>query len=73
MNTIKVPKEQPGSQMDQMADNICSKLTLVDLAGSEKEDEDDWVMDKHRLEGSNINKSLLALGNCIKILSERKV
>lgn len=44
---------------------------MVDLAGSEKEDEDDCIMNKHRLEGSNINKSLLALGNCIKILSER--
>lgn len=52
--------------------SIYSKLTLVDLAGSEKEDEDDKVQDKHRLEGSNINKSLLALGNCIKILSESK-
>lgn len=42
------------------------------MAGSEKEDEDDCIQNKHRLEGSNINKSLLALANCIKILSESK-
>lgn len=44
----------------------------MDLAGSEKEDQEDCVQNKHRLEGSNINKSLLALGNCIKILSQSK-
>lgn len=42
------------------------------MAGSEKEDEDDCIQNKQRLEGSNINKSLLALGNCIKILSQSK-
>jgi len=45
-----------------------SKLCLVDLAGSER-----GGMEKgaRREEGANINKSLLALGNCINILSDR--
>ena len=51
---------------------ICdiSKLTLIDLAGSERAA---YTNNKGlRLrEGANINKSLLALGNCINALSKK--
>lgn len=47
-----------------------SKLSLVDLAGSERA-----ATTENRglrmLEGGKINRSLLALGNCINILSDR--
>lgn len=46
-----------------------AKLLLVDLAGSEK-----LIGDNKNLrnkEGSNINKSLLALGNCINLLADK--
>ena len=46
------------------------KLTIIDLAGSEKTNFE--ARSKGLLEGSNINKSLLALGNCINILSDKK-
>jgi len=47
-----------------------SKLSLIDLAGSE------WAAIANntgawQVEGANINKSLLALGNCINILSDK--
>lgn len=46
------------------------KLSLVDLAGSERA-----AVTQNRgqrlLEGANINRSLLALGNCINALSEK--
>ena len=46
-----------------------SKLSLIDLAGSERA-----AVTENRgirmLEGANINRSLLALGNCINILSD---
>ncbi|KAL4511582.1 hypothetical protein ABPG72_012427 [Tetrahymena utriculariae] len=48
---------------------LTSKLCLVDLAGSERA----AVTENKGLrlqEGANINKSLLALGNCINILSD---
>ncbi len=48
---------------------IQSKLTMIDLAGSERAS-----VTKNRgirlKEGANINRSLLALGNCINILSD---
>ena len=44
-----------------------AKLLLVDLAGSER----GFEKGIRREEGANINKSLLALGNCINILSDR--
>jgi kinesin family protein 18/19 len=46
-----------------------SKVAFLDLAGSER-----VVLDKKDLllEGANINRSLLALTNCISILSEKK-
>jgi kinesin family protein 18/19 len=47
---------------------ISSKLLLVDLAGSERGSLEKGI---RREEGANINKSLLALGNCINILSDK--
>lgn len=48
----------------------CPKLTIIDLAGSEKGNfEPHKKVEKTIQEGANINKSLLALGNCINILS----
>ncbi|EGR32522.1 kinesin family protein, putative, partial [Ichthyophthirius multifiliis] len=58
------------SDASKPEETIFSKLTIIDLAGSEKMTQDKQA--KGILEGSNINKSLLALGNCINILSDRK-
>jgi len=48
---------------------IFAKFSLVDLAGSERALLSD-IKGIRMTEGSNINKSLLALGNCINILSD---
>lgn len=50
------------------AEITCGKLSLVDLAGSEKASKNSRGI--RIIEGSNINKSLLALGNCVKALCE---
>ena len=54
------------------ADFQVAKMSLIDLAGSERA-----TVTKNRgprmREGANINKSLLALGNCINALAENKV
>ena len=54
------------------ADFQIAKMSLIDLAGSERA-----TVTKNRgprmREGANINKSLLALGNCINALAENKV
>ena len=47
---------------------IYSKLLIVDLAGSERGGIEKGI---RREEGANINKSLLSLGNCINILSDK--
>ena len=49
-------------------DILISKMLLVDLAGSERGGKEKG---KRREEGANINRSLLALGNCINILSDK--
>jgi kinesin family protein 18/19 len=46
------------------------RLFITDLAGSEKMQT--VSTPKGIAEGANINKSLLALGNCINILSQKK-
>lgn len=48
--------------------SLVSKLSLVDLAGSERA-KDTQNRGLRFFEGGNINKSLLALGNCIKALA----
>ena len=51
---------------------MCAKMSLIDLAGSERA-----TVTTNRgvrlREGANINKSLLALGNCINALADSKV
>lgn len=46
-----------------------SKLCLIDLAGSERAASTE-NRGQRMVEGANINRSLLALGNCINILSD---
>ena len=48
------------------------KMSLIDLAGSERATVTTNRGDRLR-EGANINKSLLALGNCINALASSKV
>jgi len=47
---------------------VTSKLTLIDLAGSERA-AGSSNKGIRLIEGANINRSLLALGNCINMLS----
>eukprot|EP01062_Namystynia_karyoxenos_P080215 TRINITY_DN8606_c0_g1_i2.p1 TRINITY_DN8606_c0_g1~~TRINITY_DN8606_c0_g1_i2.p1 ORF type:complete len:723 (+),score=210.61 TRINITY_DN8606_c0_g1_i2:70-2169(+) len=44
------------------------KLALIDLAGSERAGPGQWRVGARQQEGANINRSLLALGNCITVL-----
>lgn len=50
-----------------------AKLSLIDLAGSERATVISANKGIRMREGANINKSLLALGNCINALADRKV
>ena len=52
-------------------DVTLAKMSLIDLAGSERATVTTNQGDRLR-EGANINKSLLALGNCINALAENK-
>lgn len=54
-----------------MKEKIRGKLSLVDLAGSERAAETNNIGHKLR-DGANINKSLLALANCINALGKKQ-
>ena len=54
---------------------MVGKLSLIDLAGSERASKEYSKTENsgiRMIEGANINKSLLALGNCINILYENQ-
>lgn len=48
---------------------LLGKLSLIDLAGSERASKTGNT-GMRMIEGASINKSLLALGNCINMLYE---
>lgn len=54
-------------------DEIFGKLTLVDLAGSERAQETQSNIKERMNEGAKINKSLLALKECIRALDTKKL
>ncbi len=57
---------------EQGSEDAYGKLTLVDLAGSERAQETQSNDRQRRAEGAEINKSLLALKECIRALDARK-
>lgn len=65
---LQVAMELKTEDRDGRRHTTLSRLCLIDLAGSERA-----AVTENRgtrlLEGANINRSLLALGNCINILS----
>ncbi len=51
---------------------IHGKITFIDLAGSERESDKIDVNKQTRIDGAEINKSLLALKECIRALDQEK-
>jgi len=62
---VSVESQTPNSR----GEVIYSKLQMIDLAGSERAAQTE-NRGQRMVEGANINRSLLALGNCINILSD---
>lgn len=58
-------------EMKEKEKIFTGRLTMIDLAGSERAA---YTNNKglRMIEGANINKSLLALGNCINALFEQQ-
>ena len=63
---------QKARTASMQTDVSVAKMSLIDLAGSERATVTQNRGQRFR-EGANINRSLLALGNCINALAEGKV
>ena len=84
-NAIRTTKNTVTNETSSRSHAICNiivklkgedeeygKLSLVDLAGSERAQETQSNNRQRRAEGAEINKSLLALKECIRALEEKK-
>ena len=66
---LQVIVKQRNRVRNTMQEVRTGKLYLIDLAGSERA-ANSMNRGKRMVEGAHINRSLLALGNCINALSE---
>lgn len=66
---LQVTVNQRNRLRSTMQEVRTGKLFLIDLAGSERA-ANTHNRGKRMVEGAHINRSLLALGNCINALSE---
>merc|ERR1719359_1689593 len=67
---LQVSVEQRDRTAGIMAQVNVGKLSMIDLAGSERASQTN-NKGIRMLEGANINRSLLALGNCITALADQ--
>ena len=67
---LQVVVEHKDKNQGVVEEVTIGKLSLVDLAGSERAANTN-NRGIRMIEGANINKSLLALGNCITMLSDQ--
>jgi hypothetical protein len=65
---LQIIVEQKTKIRDTKEEYLLSKFLLVDLAGSERSGLEKGIRSQ---EGKNINKSLLSLGTCINLLSDK--
>lgn len=68
---LQINVTQSPRTADVKEERTMATLSIIDLAGSERASATK-NMGKRMVEGANINKSLLALGNCINALCEPK-
>jgi len=68
---LQVWVEQKDRTVDVQEQVKIGKLSLIDLAGSERASRTN-NRGLRMIEGANINRSLLSLGNCINALGEKK-
>lgn len=68
---LQIHIQQKDRTANVVSDVQCAKLSLIDLAGSERACVTQNRGERIR-EGANINRSLLALGNCINALCASK-
>lgn len=66
---LQITVEHKDKAHGTSAEINCAKLSLIDLAGSERASNTN-NRGLRLIEGANINRSLLALGNCINALCE---
>ncbi|CAG9317795.1 unnamed protein product [Blepharisma stoltei] len=69
---LQISIEKNSNFRNVIEEIIYSKLFLIDLAGSEKISATESRGALRSIEGGNINRSLLALVNCINILSDSR-
>eukprot|EP00992_Anisonema_acinus_P011699 TRINITY_DN7614_c0_g1_i1.p1 TRINITY_DN7614_c0_g1~~TRINITY_DN7614_c0_g1_i1.p1 ORF type:complete len:520 (+),score=130.82 TRINITY_DN7614_c0_g1_i1:61-1560(+) len=59
-------------QVDGMTTQVMGSLTLVDLAGSERNEDSQWHDAERRKESAQINSSIAALKQCIRLQAAGK-
>ena len=67
---LQVTVEQCERSVNTVQEVNIGKLSMIDLAGSERASQTN-NKGIRMIEGANINRSLLALGNCITALADQ--